>query len=292
MNRFAVASLAVAGLAAAASAQLTAFGVTFDNRLVSFDTSAPGTILGNFAITGLDSGESVLGIDARPASVTGALVIMTSANRLMSLGFDGTATAIGAGFSPALATSTLGMDFNPTVDRIRVVHSDGSNRRLNPVTGGNAALDAALSYNDGSGLTPRAVGTAYNAFQFGFNAPVGSVRQFIIDSARDILGEVGSQAGGNASFNGGVVTPVGGLGFDLTDDAGFDIFGPTQTAFISSFTVGANTGFYSLNLATGSATLIGAVGEGLGVRDFTVIPAPGAAALLGLAGLAGLRRRR
>ncbi len=292
MKSFLAASVLLA-VAGSAQAQLTVYGLTNNSRLVSFSSDAPGTILSNVAITGLDSSELALGIDARPASVTGQLIIITSNNRLLTLGADGVATPIGTGFAPALATQTLGIDFNPTVDRVRVVHSDGSNRRLNPVTGGNAANDAGLTYNDGSGLTPRAVGTAYNTFQFGVGAPVGSVRQYIIDSARDILGEVGSQAGGNASFNGGVVTPVGaGLGFNLSDNAGFDVFGPTQSAFVSSLGESGVASFYSLNLGTGSATPIGDIGGGAAVIDIAVVPTPGAASIVGLMGLAALRRRR
>lgn len=290
VSNMCVCAAILAGSAGIASAQLTAWGVTPGNRLVSFDTSMPGMINSNVAIGGLGANEMVLGIDARPASATGELVIITSANRLLSLSTSGMATPIGSGFTPALSTTTLGMDFNPSVDRIRLVHSDGSNRRLNPVTGGNVQFDTMLTYNDGSGLTPRAVGTAYNSFQFGSGAPAGSIRQFIIDSSRDILGEVGSQAGGNASFNGGVVTPVGSLGFNLSDDAGFDIFGPTQTAYISSLDSTGMAMFYGLNLSTGAATNIGMVGAP--ILDFTVVPAPsGVLALLGIAGLATRRRR-
>jgi hypothetical protein len=279
---------ACAGVAAAQP--LTAFGITTGNRLVSFDVNTPGTIAADVAISGLASGENAVSIDARPASAVGEMIILTSANRMYSLNAAGNATLIGTGFTPGLSTLALGMDFNPTVDRIRVVHSNGDNRRLNPLTGGAVQADTALTYNDGSGLIPRAVGTAYDAFQFGAIAPVGSVRQFIIDSARDILGEVGSRTGGNASFNGGIVTPIGALGFDLSDDAGFDVFGPTQTAFISSLDASGTARFFSLNLSTGAATSIGAVGAG--ISDFTVIPAPGAAAAI-LGGLAmGLRRRR
>ncbi|MGD9689800.1 MAG: DUF4394 domain-containing protein [Phycisphaerales bacterium] len=284
-----LALLATGVLAGSASAQLTAWGVTNDGRLVSFDTSAPGVLLSDVAISGLNTSELVRGIDARPASVTGDLVIVTSENRLMSLGFDGTATAIGTGFTPAAATTNVGFDFNPTVDRIRFVGTDGFNRRLNPVNGANAALDTALTYTDGPAI-PRAVGTAYNSFQFGVGAPVGSIRQYIIDSERDVLGEVGSQAGGNASFNGGIVTPRANLlGFDLTDDAGFDVFGPTQMAFVSNLSGGVAT-FYSLSLGSGIATSIGTVGAA--ITDFTVIPTPGAASLLGLGAIAAFRRRR
>ncbi|MBS0196011.1 MAG: DUF4394 domain-containing protein [Planctomycetes bacterium] len=290
MNRNFVPALAAFAAATAFShAALTVYGVTRDNRLVSFSSATPGSIDSNVAITGLANGESVLGIDARPSTIDAQLVAVTSANRLVSISPAGVATGIGAGFSPALESTTLGIDFNPTVDRVRVVHASGANRRLNPVNGANAALDTALTYNDGSGLTPRAVGTAYNSFTFGQTAPLGSVRQYIIDSARDILGEVGSQAGGNASFNGGVVTPVGPLGFDLSDDAGFDVFGPTQQAFISSRNANG-AAFYSLNLATGAASSLGSVGAD--IIDFTVVPAPGVTALLGIAALAAGRQRR
>lgn len=289
-----LASVAVVlGLAGAASAQLVGYGITTDNRLVSFNPAAPGMLASTVAISGLGSSESVLGIDVRP--LTGELIVITSTNRLMSVGLDGTATAIGGGFTPALTTLQFGMDFNPTVDRIRVVNSDGGNRRLNPLTGGNAATDTGLTFSGGQG-TPRAVATAYTNALFGANVPLGSVRQFILDSDRNILGEVGSQAGGNASFNGGVVTQIGtGLGFDLSDIAGFDIFGPTGQAFISSGDGLSATTLYSLDLGTGAATAIGAIGDGsLGQRvvDFTIVPAPSAAGVLALAGVLAARRRR
>src|SRR3954463_12181569 len=58
----------------------TAFGVTTANALVRFDTATPGTIISSTPITGLQSGESVLGIDFRPA--TGDLYALGSTSRL------------------------------------------------------------------------------------------------------------------------------------------------------------------------------------------------------------------
>ena len=49
---------------------------------------------------------------------------------------------------------------------------------------------------------------------------------------------------------------------------------------------------YSVNTATGIRTFTAATAPGLSFNDLASIPAPGAAAVLGLAGLAGGRRRR
>ena len=124
----------------------------------------------------------------------------------------------------------------------------------------------------------------------------GSTRQFIIDSRRGELGEVGSMAGGNASFNGGVITFIGGLGFAngaLSENLGFDIFGPTGEAFVSVQSAnGGISSFGTVNLATGAFTAVGDVDGGVGLRSITAIPTPGAVAVLGLGGLLVARRRR
>ncbi|MGQ0627708.1 MAG: DUF4394 domain-containing protein [Phycisphaerales bacterium] len=290
-NVLGLTAVAVLALAGQAMAQ-TGYGITRDNRLVSFAAATPGTIDSNVAITGLGDGEQVLSIDARPANLGGQLVILTNASRLYSVGFDGTATALGAAFTPALNAADYSIDFNPTVDRIRVVGGMGGNEnfRLNPVNGSRVAGDTALSFP--SGGTPNAVGTAYRFWNFGFNAAAGSVRQYILHSDGGLLslGEVGSMAGGNASFNGGVVTIVGGLGVLATDNlVGFDIFGPSDTGFVSANGINGST-LYTLDFATGAATAVGAIG--VTVADVTFLPTPGAASLMGLAGLVALRRRR
>jgi hypothetical protein len=294
MNRIALTTAFAGGLlslvAASASAS-TVVGLTTDNRLVTFDHLAPGVLFSNSAITGLASGESLIGIDLRPA--TGQVIGVGTSNRIYSLNpITGAASPIGAGFaSSPLDVAEYGIDFNPTVDRIRVVNSLSGNRRLNPVTGGAVLpLDAALTYA-GTGAPVRAVGAAYTNSLAG--APLGSTRQYIIDSATGQLVEVGSQAGGNASFNAGVVTPVGslGLGTNLNDNIGFDIFGPTGVAVLSTTDSAGISTFRVLNLSDASSFVTGVFSAGT-LRDITVIPAPGAAALAGLAGIAGLRRRR
>lgn len=276
--------LAVSGVA---SGQ-TVYGITRDNRLVSFNPATPGTLTVDVPITGLTAGETAIGIDVRP--LTSEIFIFGSGNRMYSVSTGGVATAVGTGFT-ALATTTSSFDFNPTVDRVRVVDAAGNNRRLNPATGGDAASDTALTY--GTGGTPRAVGVAYTNAQFGANVAAGTVRELFLDSTLNTLGEIGSLVGGNTSFNGGVSTTIGALGFDLFDDAGFDIYGPTGIAYVSNLGSTGAASFYTVNLGTGAASLVGQIGSGNRlVTDIAVLPAPGVAGLAGLGMLAMARRRR
>ena len=274
-------------LSGAASGQ-TVFGITRDNRLVSFNPATPGTLTVDVAITGLTAGETAIGIDVRP--LTSEIFVFGSGNRMYSVSTGGVATPVGTGFT-ALATTTSSFDFNPTVDRVRVVDAAGNNRRLNPATGGDAASDTALTY--GTGGTPRAVGVAYTNAQFGANVAAGTVRELFVDSTLNSLGEIGTMAGGNASFNGGVSSTIGGLGFDLFDDAGFDLYGPTGIVYLSNLGTTGAASFYTVNIGTGAASLVGQIGTGNRfVTDIAVLPAPGAAGLAGVGLLALARRRR
>src|SRR5436309_3786 len=58
----------------------TVVALTDDARLLKFDASSPGQILTATPITGLQAGESLLGIDVRPA--TAQLYGLGSAQRL------------------------------------------------------------------------------------------------------------------------------------------------------------------------------------------------------------------
>jgi hypothetical protein len=272
----------------------TVIGLGTSNQLIRFDSATPGTtiMLGN--VTGLAAGETLLGIDQRP--LTGQLAAIGSSNRVYFIDLVSLqAFPAGDPFSPVLDGVEHGIDFNPTVDRIRVVNANGQNRRLNPLNGTAVApgLDTALTYVGGG--VPRAVGTAYTNSVA--NAPLGSVRQLIIDSNTDGLGEVGSQAGGNASFNGGVVTPLGALGFATNDLVGFDISGSSGLALASLTDPVSNlTSLYSLNLNPGAgqnaASFIGGIGQGMTLRDIAIIPAPGMGTCMAAGALVLVRRRR
>jgi len=239
------------------------------NQLVSFAIGTP-TATTTVAITGLQGGETLLGLDARPA--TGGIVGVGSTNQLYSIDrTTGVATAIGAPFTPTLVGSEIGIDFNPTVDRVRLVTDSGQNLRLNPNTGALATADTNLAYAAGDanfGSIPRAVAVAYDR-NFG-GATQTSL--FGIDSTLDILVTQGSVNSAPVSPNAGSLFTVGALGVDTGDLVGFDI-----TAFGGAFlaltpTGGSSSTLYSVNTSTGATTSLGAIGGGA-VRDVVILPA-------------------
>lgn len=286
--RFGFVSLALS-VAALSQAELV-YGVTVNSRLVSFDSSMPGSLLSDNPIVGLGAGEIALGIDTRPA--TGELYLLGSSNRLYTVTPGGVAMPVGPGFVPGMTGTDYGFDFNPTVDRIRVTSDLDENRRLHPVTGASVAVDGNLNYVAGDpnfGRNPNVVGSAYtNNF-----AGATSTTLYNIDSDLDILvTQIPPNAGG--------LNTVGSLGVDTTGLVGFDISGLTGTAFASLTSPGthvASSNLFRINLGSGGATFIGTIGNGQDcapLRGLTVVPEPGTMALfaLGLGALAARRRRR
>src|SRR5262249_17020304 len=141
-----------------------------------------------------------------------------SSVRLYRISPTGAATQIGADISvPQSTGATLGtswgLDFNPVVDRIRVVSTGRDNFRLNPDTGA-LVVDVALS----SGYQITAI--AYDRSFFGASAST----LFGIDFLADKLVMIGG-VDGVPSPNGGVVTEIGSMGVVTAVPAteGFDV---------------------------------------------------------------------
>lgn len=279
MYRITLALGALAAAGSAADAEL-AYGVTQNQTLVSFDTGAPLTLLSGLAISGMQVNEDIRGIDFRPAG--GQLYGLGSFGNLYTIDTGtGVASVVGAGV--VLSGSSFGFDFNPVIDRIRVVSDTDANYVYNP-NDGSASQVTSLFYGAGDpnqGFNPNVVGSAYtNSFQ-----GAASTMLFGIDTGLDILVRQAASAG--------ELTTVGALGGDITDLAGFDISGGTGTAFAVSVDAGTSrTMLWTINLTTGNATFIDEVGGGALLTSFAVVPAPGVAGLLLPLGLMGVGRRR
>jgi hypothetical protein len=243
-----------------------------NNQLLQFSASAPGSIISATSVTGLKAGDSLAGIDYRPA--TGQLYAMGvngASGRIYTINtVTGAATAVGAGFTmPQSAGASpgkeYGFDFNPTVDRIRVVADSRDNFRLHPDKGDVAGADFILT--QGAAIT----GVAYDR-----NFPGSKVTTlYAIDSGADQLVTIGG-IDSAPSPNGGVVRPVGPLGVNATNDVGFDITIGAEGSAYASLTVNGKAGFYTIDLKSGAATLVGPIGNGgVAIRDIAAAPAGG-----------------
>lgn len=269
------------------AAALAVYGLTTTNSLVRFDSASPGTINNTVGVTGLNAGATLLGIDFRPAD--GQLYGVSSDSRLYTINLSsGAASVIGSAGGFTLNGTSFGFDFNPVPDRIRVTSDTDQNLRLNPVTGALAAADPNLAYAAGdvnAGANPNIVGSAYtNSFNGALTTTL-----YNIDSALDILVTQNPP-------NIGTLNTVGSLGFNTSDQVGFDIFFFGNQAFASLTAVGGSSSLFSINLGTGAATSIGAIGSGLQIRDIAIqqVPEPGTITLLAAAllGSFAVRSRR
>jgi hypothetical protein len=248
----AIIAMATLGLPALSQAE-PIVGLTTTGQLITFDSATPGSPNSSVAITGLQGGETLLGIDFRPA--TGDLYGLGSTSRLYVVNTTtGAATQVGSSGAFTLSGTAFGFDFLPNTDRLRVVSNTGQNIRLNPNSGALAATDTALAFagaDPNAGRTPRVVGAAQTN---NFNGAVSSAL-FDIDSSLDILV---SQAG-----NTGVLTTIGPLGFETSDFVGFDISGISGLAFASLTAPAGNfSNLFTIDLGTGAATLVGTIGSG------------------------------
>jgi hypothetical protein len=195
---------------------------------------------------------------------------------------------VGSFAPPNLRGSQFGWDFNPTVDRIRLVSDTEQNLRVNPLTGGLAGSDTDLAFAVGdvsAGFNPNAVHAAYtNNF-----AGATTTTLYVIDSGRNALAIQNPPNGG--VLNTVATLSAGGLPIDIGAYGGFDISG-SGAAFAALTLEGESvTRFYNVNLATGGVTGGGVIGGGEILVAMTVVPSP-AGFGLALAGLPLLARRR
>lgn len=274
-----------------------AFGLTEASRLIRFDTANIAGRADVAAITGVVAGQTLKAIDFRPSDARLYAVSTNTAGtagQLYTINLaTGAATAVGAGFALTGNSSTrVSIDFNPVANALRVVTGGGQSYRVNANSGALIAQDTSVAGN------PLISGIAYT------NNVAGATQTtlYAFDFLTDQLGTIGG-VNGVPSPNGGTFNIVGAAGIVTGDaGAGFDISGATGTAYFSvdDFNGSAGIGdeFFSVNLATGGFTQIGADDVFIGafnLLDFSIeVPTPGslALALAGLGLVASTRRRQ
>ena len=238
--------------------------LTSTGRILAFDSDRPDKIDNEVSVRGLPSGESVVQIDYRPE--TGTYYCLTSEERLCTVNPD-TGSAALVSSTKFTADNLVGpvIDFNPTVDRLRVIAAE-RNLRVNPNDGQLAApADTVLEYdnddvNDDS--DPRLAAIAYDENRSGAQ----STTLYGLDVTTQSLVRVGGK-GGTPSPNMGRLFTVAELDVDFTANAGFDIEPDGDRAWAALAPNGAGAVLYRLDLSDGSADRIEEIDDG----DVTVI---------------------
>jgi hypothetical protein len=265
-------------------------------QLSRFLSNSPSTAT-TVAIAGVTAGETLVGIDYRP--LTGQLYTLGVADALDNATLyildpqTGTASVVGTASAIAFddgtgvpvdlppASAGYGFDFNPTVDRIRVVTGTGLNFRINPINGApvdgnmnNTSAPPAGINTDGSlnGLPAASTGATAAAYTNSFGQGTGGVTtQYVLDPVSNTLFIQNPPNAGTVTVPQAVT--LSGSPLDFIEASGFDIpsdvkvttsAAPAVGRGFAALTVGTTTRLYAINLNTGAATDLGAIGMNVG----------------------------
>ena len=253
------------------------YALSTGDELLSFDGDEPGDATSK-DITGLRTGESLVGIDFRPTNSTTAAP--NTQGKLYAIGDQGfvytinpdTAAAtrgarltVGTTGTPVVLTGeSFGMDFNPDVDRLRLVSDANQNLRIN-VDNGQTTVDTPLQYAVGdpnAGTDPEVGSVAYRDSQASGFGTATPTEIYDIDAATDDMSE-------QTPPNDGTLVTEGPLDRMVRVRQGFDIVtigsspaGDRGFAVLKPMVSGRATGFYTVNLEDGSTVRIGRIGSG------------------------------
>ena len=265
------------GLTLAANPSLTATALTGDGRLLVFAPNMPSLPSLDIAVSGLQSGEMLFGLDGRPAD--GKLYALGSSSTLYTIDRS---SAVATALAPLAAASgddnpfvsldpcDYGVDFNPVADLLRAVSAEGVNLRIVPSARMANAVGDTFTDTFLNPGTPNVVAAGYtNNF-----AGSTSTTLYVLDTVSDALLTQGG-LNGMPSPNTGTLTQIGYLGVDASGNAGFDIVGGHNGLALAALQVGsARSALYSVQLATGAATPF---------SSDNLIGTDGSAAIVGLA---------
>ena len=263
--------------------------------IVSFDSSTPGALLSSKFIT-LPNNETIVAIECARLTVRcmdsapGAAHLSTFTKLIRSRARSCYKRTLAAPPRMRFLNGfNFGFDWNPTIDRMRIVAETNQNLVASPVTWATQTVATDLFYPVGdsnAGVDPNVVHSAYsNNF-----AGAATTQLYGIDTRLDILVTQANSAG--------TLGTVGPLGIsDVSAYGGFDISGVTGVAYAALLPANSSqSSLYSINLATGAATSLGVIDGGLIITALTVfaVPEPATASLLltGLVAAAVVRRRR
>jgi hypothetical protein len=248
--------------------------------LQRFQTATPGAVT-SVALGSVTAGETMVSLAWRPqtgqlyglgvnaAADTATLYLVDpQTGAVTAVGAAGSIAWVDASSDPVdfpVAGAGWGIDFNPVVDRLRIVADGGLNARVNPNTGMPIGINPDTPH---SGLPLGATGVTAVSYTNAFTQPLtgGVTTVYVLEpTSNQLLIQNPPNAG---VLTAGQAVTLGGAPLDFGAVAGFDIPGdvavasssaPATGSGIALLEIGGTDGLYALDLTTGAATLLGAV---------------------------------
>lgn len=235
--------------------KLEVVGLTADGRLVRFGECRPSRVREIGRISGLGGADGALvGIDFRVQD--GELYGVGNGGGIYRIDTATGVATLDSQLTVPLEGGSFGVDFNPAADRLRVVSDTGQNLRHN-LNDDTTIADGALKNGDATALG--IAGAAYTNNDLDAST---ATTLLDVDTALD---QISLQSPPNA----GNLAATGKLTVDAGAAVGFDVYSVLDDGVASgnwgfaSLEVGGKPVFYRINLLTGRAIPIGALGAPL-----------------------------
>ena len=232
---------------------LQVVGLVADGTLVCFEDDRPGRAKAIGAVTGLVQDTALVGIDYRPAN--NVLYGLGNAGGVYTIDANTAQATLGSRLNQPLQGTDFGVDFNPTVDRLRIISNTGQNLRTN-VDDGTTTVDSTLNIPGATPVNP-ALGVTAVGYTNNDADPNTATTLFDVDTTNDNLVI-------QAPPNAGSLNPTGKLLVDAAGPVGFDIYSKLSNgtttglrALASITTPDGAASLYRLDLLAGRAAKVG-----------------------------------
>jgi xanthosine utilization system XapX-like protein len=258
------------------------FAVSLTNKLLKFRSNTPNTVTVVGTISGLQTGEQIVGIDFRPTiGQLYALGNKAGAGRLYTINTATAAATLVAALaadpsdstSPytALDGSFFDIDFDPVADQLRIVSDTRQNLHVNPANG-QVVTDGKLAYGGSDtnfGANPSIAGAAYS------NSVAGATSTTLYDIDANFNSMVKQDPANNGLLN--TISTINGLGL-ITAPASLDIRGDNALLFSLTPPGDTTSKLFLITISPNCSTcinagLVGGIGGGEAVRAIAAAPA-------------------
>ena len=250
-------------------------GITFyalaGNTLDKYSTSNPETVLGSAMITGLQSGEKILGIDFRPRN--GELYALGSNSRVYKIN-PATGVAMFAfsfktttGMQVMLSGTQFGFDFNPQADRLRIISNTGQNLRVVPDAAASGV--AGTTFVDGN-INPQPASVNGAAYDNNDNDPATLTELYVLDATANLMYEVKPPNAGT------LVEPLP-VKLKLEGEGGFDIAprnaNVTTDIGLGLYEVNKKSTLFEIDVETGATKILAKYNKQIMYTALAISPA-------------------